>query len=375
MDQMSTCPFCHLSVPSSELERHANSHFEDEQLERDIDLAKQISLASSISPLHAVETGMASGNNYWNISSRCGSSSGGGRIDIDEKIGYLLSLQIKENFYNVNDGLMALLRNCLELDSNNSTSILSGYVDHFQSIESEDVGWGCGWRNIQMLSSHLLKQRQEAREVLFGRSGFVPDIASLQRWLEVSWEKGFDALGSNDFDSEIYGKRNWIGTTECAALFRSFGIRARIVDFSSKEMSISSTPGYNHGGGRAEVSAGKRMATQVYGPMDKFVSRGDCSTPPVGSSGYGKLNDSSTHLGKVKGHQILIDWVWNYFSDNKSVEFNKHQVIVSEKPGSITEQALVLSARWPFKNNCWNSSQISVEGDAAIYPFNFGPWS
>lgn len=80
---------------------------------------------------------------------------------------------------------MALLRNCLESDPDNTTSILSGYVDHFQSTKSEDVGWGCGWRNIQMLSSHLLSQRPEAREVLFGGLGFVPDIPSLQRWLEV----------------------------------------------------------------------------------------------------------------------------------------------------------------------------------------------
>lgn len=85
-----------------------------------------------------------------------------------------------------------------------------------------------------MLISHLLMQRQEAKEVLFGDSRFVPDIASLQRWLEIAWERDFDALGYDHFNQNIYGSRKWIGTTESAALFRSFGLRARIVDFGSK---------------------------------------------------------------------------------------------------------------------------------------------
>lgn len=32
----------------------------------------------------------------------------------------------------------------------------AGDVDHFQS-EKSDSGWGCGWRNIQMVCSHLLR--------------------------------------------------------------------------------------------------------------------------------------------------------------------------------------------------------------------------
>ena len=32
----------------------------------------------------------------------------------------------------------------------------AGDVDHFQT-EKGDSGWGCGWRNIQMVCSHLLR--------------------------------------------------------------------------------------------------------------------------------------------------------------------------------------------------------------------------
>nr|XP_027108602.1 zinc finger-containing ubiquitin peptidase 1-like [Coffea arabica] len=198
--------------------------------------------------------------------------------DVDGKFCSLISLQLKETFYQVEGGLIALLRNCLASESQDTTSILSGYVDHFQSREWEDIGWGCGWRNIQMLSSHLITQRQEAREVLYGGAGFVPDIASLQRWLEIAWELGFDAQGSNDFDREIYGKRNWIGTTECAALFRSFGLRAMVVDFCSKGTpSASSTTALHHGKMASEEIVGKGKLTKVYGPMDRYLSRRDNS--------------------------------------------------------------------------------------------------
>ncbi|KAK9914633.1 hypothetical protein M0R45_038402 [Rubus argutus] len=98
---------------------------------------------------------------------------------------------------------MALLRECLELEPRNTTTILCGYTDHIQSIRSEDSGWGCGRRDIQMLSSHFLMHRQETREVLFGGAGFVPDIPSLQRWLEIAWEKGFDAVGSDHFANKF----------------------------------------------------------------------------------------------------------------------------------------------------------------------------
>ncbi|CAL5408059.1 unnamed protein product [Camellia sinensis] len=343
MDQ-SICPICHQSVPSFQLQRHANSHFEDEELARDMELAQQIALAPPSPPFiqnNPVKNDMpcetSAQQSQGSSTSRCdGRESDDGESSIDEKIYYLISLQIRASFYKVEAGLMALLRKCLELDSANSTSILSGYVDHFQSIESEDIGWGCGWRNIQMLSSHLLMQRQDVREVLFGGSGYVPDIASLQRWLEISWERGFDMLGSSHFNHKIYGKKNWIGTTECAALFRSFGLRARIVDFDSKNIkTISSASGLRDGA----------SGIKIYGPMDRYLSRGDPNIPQSGSSckdksSYSSIcvaNDMGTSIcsdavkRSLMGHQVLIDWVWNYFSDNKLTTLGNARVIVSEK--------------------------------------------
>ncbi|CAL2244118.1 unnamed protein product [Prunus armeniaca] len=270
---------------------------------------------------------------------------------MEEKVSCLIALQTRTTFYEIEHGLMALMKDCLESERGNTTSIVSGYIDHFQSIPSEDVGWGCGWRNIQMLSSHLLMQRHEAREVLFGGSGFVPDIPSLQRWLEIAWEKGFDELGSDHFANNIYGSKKWIGTTECAALFRSFGLRARVVDFGPKELEsfYPLLPGSSLGKEVKRIhNGGKRKAIQVCGPMDGYLlarnhdvsqasSSGDeksgCSSIPLGDSLCSKSNENlgNKFTRNSKGHQVLIDWIWNYFSDKNFTKSGNRQVVVSDK--------------------------------------------
>lgn len=202
-----------------------------------------------------------------------------------------------------------------------------------------------------MLSSHLLMQRQETQEVLFGGSGFVPDIPSLQRWLEIAWEKGFDAVGSDHFANKIYGLKRWIGTTECAALFRSFGLRARIVDFGPKELEpyYISLPGSSLGEEVKRIHiGGQRKAIQVCGPMDRYMTernhdinhassicreKSSCSTSHRGDSRGRVTNDNLGHKfsRKSKGHQVLMDWIWNYFHDNNFTQTGNHRVIVSDK--------------------------------------------
>ncbi|CAJ1974512.1 unnamed protein product [Sphenostylis stenocarpa] len=234
-----------------------------------------------------------SGENY----TRGGeTSNGNGECKVSDEISCLIGSQTRSEFYKVEVGLMTLLKNCLESEVGNSNSILSSYVDHFQCLESKDAGWGCGWRNIQMLSSHLLVQRPEAREALFGGSGFVPDILALQRWLEIAWEKGFDEPGSAQFNHVIFGSTKWIGTTECAALLRSFALRARVVDFGPKEsQSISGSSLDN-----------ARSKASIHNLVKKKDKEG-------------------------KGYQVLMDFVWNYFSDRNSIQFGQQHVVISDK--------------------------------------------
>lgn len=75
-----------------------------------------------------------------------------------------------------------------------------------------------------------------------GGSGYVTEIASLQRCLEVVWYRGFNIVGSNYFKRKIYGSKKWIETTECAPLL-CFCFYLQ----------------------------GKRDVSQVHGPMDRLV--------------------------------------------------------------------------------------------------------
>ncbi|ERN08204.1 zinc finger with UFM1-specific peptidase domain protein [Amborella trichopoda] len=309
------CPLCHLTFPLSQLESHVNGHFEEDELGRDMELARNIELEEQIALASSSPRTLSSGDKTAKASEQLLGNAQCGEIHISEKIASLISCQIRSTFHRVQEGLMTLLRRSLEMESENRQSIITGHIDHYQSSRGEDLGWGCGWRNIQMMCSHLLMQRQDVNKVMFGGSGFVPDIPSLQRWLEIAWEMGFDMYGAESFNYKIYGSRKWIGTTECAALLRSFGLRAQIVDFGSKM-------------GETSRSWGGQTANHIWGPMDKFLQK----VPGASSDlfNHGNLKCYSTSCGN--GLQILVDWVWNYFVDQSFFcSGNDHRVLVSRK--------------------------------------------
>ncbi|KAH0449441.1 hypothetical protein IEQ34_020133 [Dendrobium chrysotoxum] len=333
----SVCPFCQCNVLPAELEWHANNHFLEDDFEKDMQLAKQISLELPTSrlkdaPVYLEEPsgGFSGGSSDISKSTFNENHLGLREVLLQERISCLVDLQTKSTFYKVEGGIMNLLRRCLQLEKRKCISVISGYIDHYQSVESEDYGWGCGWRNIQMLSSHLLMQRKEARDVLFGGSEFVPDIPSLQRWLEIAWERGFDVPGSNSFNKEVYGSKKWIGTTECAALFRSFGLRARVVDFDSLPSSSPSTSytSWKHG---KHSNPGnfrcKMIEKQVYGPMDKFLQR--CQSEKHSSV---QDHDSPYKGENISGDQVLMEWIWNYFTHEGGCRLDDLQdVFISQK--------------------------------------------
>eukprot|EP01018_Ginkgo_biloba_P011906 Gb_05546 [translate_table: standard] len=313
---------------------------------------------------------------------------------IQDQVSFLLSSQLKSSFYRIDEGLMVLLRKCLEAERGLTCSAISGHIDHFQSTSSEDSGWGCGWRNIQMLSSHLLMQTHGAQEMLFGGSGFVPDIPSLQRWLEIAWERGFDKMGAGSFDSRIYGCKKWIGTTECAALLRSFGLRARIVDFGCEAVRNRVCSG----NALSQLVQGRGRETpnikQTSGPLDKFLHFGvqcdGCQVYPIRGlrfrstkrenfdlcshcMGTGKYpyveylkidtassstftnNSKESKAGNTGDHQVLVDWVWNYF-------VGKNPVCL-KAPFAHLQERVITSQRTPlyFQHNGHSRTIVGIQ--------------
>ncbi|XP_059195964.1 zinc finger-containing ubiquitin peptidase 1 isoform X2 [Centropristis striata] len=104
---------------------------------------------------------------------------------------------------------------------------LSAETDHYCS-SAGDKGWGCGYRNLQMLLSSLHTIDVYAP---FLPEKAVPSIPRVQSMIEDAWKEGLDPHGASHFNNRLQGTRAWIGATEIYALLTSLGISARIIDF------------------------------------------------------------------------------------------------------------------------------------------------
>uniref|UniRef100_A0A8C6ZA31 Zinc finger-containing ubiquitin peptidase 1 n=1 Tax=Nothoprocta perdicaria TaxID=30464 RepID=A0A8C6ZA31_NOTPE len=105
---------------------------------------------------------------------------------------------------------------------------LSASVDHFHSSLG-DKGWGCGYRNFQMLLSSLL-QNSSYDDCLRGIV-LTPSIPKIQSMIEDAWKEGFDPHGASHFNNRLHGTRAWIGACEIYSLLTSLRIKCQIVDF------------------------------------------------------------------------------------------------------------------------------------------------
>ncbi|XP_073645625.1 zinc finger-containing ubiquitin peptidase 1 isoform X2 [Tursiops truncatus] len=115
---------------------------------------------------------------------------------------------------------------------------LSTVVDHFQSSFG-DKGWGCGYRNFQMLLSSLL-QNDAYDDCLKGMS--VPCIPKIQSMIEDAWKEGFDPQGASQLNNRLQGTKAWIGACEVYTLLTSLRIKCRIIDFHKSTGPLGTHP-------------------------------------------------------------------------------------------------------------------------------------
>ncbi|KAM6084378.1 zinc finger-containing ubiquitin peptidase 1 isoform 1-T1 [Theristicus caerulescens] len=105
---------------------------------------------------------------------------------------------------------------------------LSTGVDHFQSSLG-DRGWGCGYRNFQMLLSSLL-QNSSYNDCLKDTT-LIPSIPKIQSMIEDAWREGFDPHGASHFNNRLHGSKAWIGACEIYSLLTNLRIKCQIIDF------------------------------------------------------------------------------------------------------------------------------------------------
>ncbi|ORE00926.1 DUF1671-domain-containing protein [Rhizopus microsporus var. microsporus] len=123
-------------------------------------------------------------------------------------------------------GIIPKLEPNLKSDETQYAFLCSPYTDYI-STGLMDLGWGCGYRNCQMLMSFLERHEEEGECLL----KCVPDISSIQLLIENAWKEGFDPLGAKQLKNHVFKTRKWIGTTEVYTLLAYLGIRSTIIDF------------------------------------------------------------------------------------------------------------------------------------------------
>ncbi|XP_063903815.1 zinc finger-containing ubiquitin peptidase 1-like [Zophobas morio] len=115
-------------------------------------------------------------------------------------------------------------------------TLLCTCVDHYASSYG-DRGWGCGYRNTQMLISSLLTHtgyNERLYKLWQGQKpprSSVPSISRLQSLIEQAWAQGFDIQGSEQLGCRLVNTRKWIGATEVVTLLSFLRIKCQLVDF------------------------------------------------------------------------------------------------------------------------------------------------
>ncbi|KAM9315379.1 zinc finger-containing ubiquitin peptidase 1 [Gastrophryne carolinensis] len=101
-------------------------------------------------------------------------------------------------------------------------------LDHFSNAAG-DKGWGCGFRNFQMLLSSILKS--DSYKDCLQDYRYIPCIPKIQALIENAWKEGFDPQGASHFNGKLQGTKAWIGACEIYCLLTSLHLKCRILDF------------------------------------------------------------------------------------------------------------------------------------------------
>lgn len=162
---------------------------------------------------------------------------------------------------NIIPQLVLLLNRAFSSGSTRSAVLCSPNVWHARS-QMGDFGWGCGYKNLQMLFSAV--RHVEQYRCLFVQSGRsreatpsdssaspvnkrkvhqtddegtlqndegqcgvceIPSIREIQEMANEAWKAGFDPEGCKHFRGNLLGSKKWIGTSEAYVVMSWLGVR------------------------------------------------------------------------------------------------------------------------------------------------------
>lgn len=140
------------------------------------------------------------------------------------------------------DGLIELLARLYRQQARpGQLAYLCAPTSHFSGSHG-DKGWGCGYRNFQMMLSCLANQSQYAEKIFRDGRYSIPSVPKVQQMIELAWNKGFDPDGCRQLQGQVVNTQKWIGATEIVATLSSLGIRCRLADFHAPSAADGSHP-------------------------------------------------------------------------------------------------------------------------------------
>lgn len=244
------CPVCEMEFGErSRLEAHVNGHFSAEQTpvierndrliaqalqEKETDIAQHIEKKEfqKLQELYGMADGTPYKKQYERNLERAVSKGDMTVVQYHEqknKFRYADAQGIDDGSSCTKGVIERLLHYYKNLPLGISKAILCSAVDHYAGSFG-DRGWGCGYRNFQMLLSALIADPTYCK-VLFNDRPIVPSIPKIQCLIEAAWAKGFDKQGCEQLGSRVLNTTKWIGATEIVATLSSLGVKCRLLDF------------------------------------------------------------------------------------------------------------------------------------------------
>ncbi|RAL60179.1 hypothetical protein DID88_000803 [Monilinia fructigena] len=128
------------------------------------------------------------------------------------------------------DGIIPVLAQLLDQDRSVSYAYLCDpAVLHVSKLLRE--GGFCGYRNIQMMSSYIVRSQFPGHNVFHDK---VPSIFDIQEYIETAWDQGINSQGRIETGG-IRGTRKYIGTPDAQAMFCSLGIQCDTVALKTRK--------------------------------------------------------------------------------------------------------------------------------------------
>ncbi|XP_055680832.1 zinc finger-containing ubiquitin peptidase 1-like isoform X2 [Lutzomyia longipalpis] len=243
------CPICNINLEhmkTQEMEVHIDSHFVKTPLapssESDLEKQAQKLREQREFEMLRAQYGMDDQGNFREQSAAAMQRAVyAGEMSVADYYERQVGLRAAES-HGIDDGTSctkSVAARVLSLSSSSPgviKSLVCSAVDHYASSYG-DKGWGCGYRNLQMLLSSLLQNTtyNEALYSAWGNQGpsrtAMPSISRLQVMVEAAWNQGFDVQGSESLGCKLQNTRKWIGATEVFTVLSWLRINCLIVDF------------------------------------------------------------------------------------------------------------------------------------------------